>query len=164
MSLIEASWQNDRVVLIDAGHLLTGLNDFPRLGEAGNMETLCHHASVLKANHLVATGIDGTELPILLSTIGSLPGGCIITTRSNSADGAFENLGGGLALALSSQTQAARSSTAYARCHCTDQRRRHRNHESERRLSMSMDVMLFSSRCDGDSADAAAGMVRAGGS
>ena len=108
-ALIEASWQNDRVVLIDAGHLLTGLNDFPRLGEAGNMETLCHHASVLKANHLVATGIDGTELPTLLSTIGSLPGGCIITTRSNSADGAFENLSGGLALALSSQTQAARA-------------------------------------------------------
>ena len=107
-ALVEASWQNDRVVLIDAAHQLTGLSDFPRLDQTNNMETLCRHASMLRATHVVATGLNGTQLPPVLSVIGSISGGAVLTTRGHSANGSFENLSGGLALSLSGQSQAAR--------------------------------------------------------
>ena len=99
-ALVEASWDNDRVVLLDPSNHLKSSTNFPKLSQSRNMETLCHHASLLGAQHIVAAGIDGTDLKPLLRSTSGLAGGCVLTTRSYSATAAIENLSAGLALSM----------------------------------------------------------------
>ena len=113
-ALIEASWQDERVVLIDPSHQLGGFGHFPRLDKSNDIPTLCHHASVLRATHLVFTNVNGTDLPEILASVKGLSGGSILTTRSNSAAAAFENLTAGLALSSSGQLSTARTYLQHA--------------------------------------------------
>ena len=46
---------------------MTVLNDKPHLNESGDLKALCHHAAMLKANHLVFNGVSGIELDTILS-------------------------------------------------------------------------------------------------
>lgn len=98
-ALVEASWQDERVVVIDPTARLTVLTEFPHLNQSHDIDELCHHASMLKARHLVVNGVCGTELGAILKTSNRIKGGTILIVNSVQATLTFDTLCGGLALA-----------------------------------------------------------------
>ena len=58
-ALVSASWDGERVVVIDPTCQMTVLSDKPHLNVSDNLKALCHQATLLKANHLVSTAFRG---------------------------------------------------------------------------------------------------------
>ena len=108
-ALVNASWDGERVVVIDPTCQMTVLNDKPHLNESGDLKALCHHAAMLKANHLVFNGVSGIELDTILSVSRQIRGGTILVVQSYHADLTFDILAGGLALKMSVTTEQAAS-------------------------------------------------------
>ncbi|MGB0646800.1 MAG: FHA domain-containing protein [Bradymonadia bacterium] len=100
-ALVNASWDGERVVVIDPTCQMTVLNDKPHLNESSDLKTLCHHAAMLKANHLVFNGVFGIELDTVLRVSRQINGGAILIVKSYHADLSFDMLAGGLALKMS---------------------------------------------------------------
>ena len=98
-ALVESSWQGERVVVIDPANQMNQLAQAPHLTQSNDMSELCHHASLLKARHLVFNGACGTELTSILKAAKRVKGGTIIIVQSFHAKLTFDLLCGGLALA-----------------------------------------------------------------
>jgi pilus assembly protein CpaF len=98
-ALVDASWQDERVVVIDPTAQMNVLSELPHLNQSHDMNELCHHASMLKAQHVVFNGVCGTELGAILKVSKRIKGGTILIVKSCQAALTFDILCGGLALA-----------------------------------------------------------------
>ena len=98
-ALVDASWQDERVVVIDPSAQMNALSQLPHLNQSHDINELCHHASMLKAQHLVFNGVCGTELEPILKASKRVKGGTILIVKSFQAALTFDMLSGGLTLA-----------------------------------------------------------------
>ena len=113
-ALVNASWQDERVVVVDPTSQMKMLTGAPHLNQTNDVHELCHHASRLKAQHLVFNGICGTEILPVLKAANRVKGGAIIIVHSYNAGLTFELLCGGLALTTPGNLD---DSTAYLKRH-----------------------------------------------
>jgi pilus assembly protein CpaF len=113
-ALVNASWQDERVVVIDPTSQMKTLTGAPHLNQTDDMNKLCHHASRLKAQHLVFNGICGTEILPVVKAANRVKGGAIIIVHSYNAGLTFDLLCGGLAL---TSPGALDEATAYLKRH-----------------------------------------------
>jgi pilus assembly protein CpaF len=97
-ALVDATWQDERVVVIDPTSQMKMLTGKPHLNQTSNMDDLCHHAGMLKAHHLVFNGVCGTEILPVIKAANRVKGGAILIVQSFNAALALEVLCGGLAL------------------------------------------------------------------